>query len=236
MDRRKTLKIIATGAIAGTAALAGCKDDKKTKEVNGKEPALTLDRNPDELKNEKRLLDMEKFFTDHEMATITVLANIIIPADEISGSAGDARVPEFIESIVKDMPQHQTPMRGGLRWLDVHCMNRFGNAFKDCNSSQQIEVVDEIAYPVIEYKDENGNNIKKGKMKAGMEQGVAFFSLMRNLTATGFYTSEIGVKDIGYIGNKPTQWNGVPEDVLKQHGLAYTEKELKECVSFDVKA
>ena len=65
-----------------------------------------------------------------------------------------------------------------------------------------------------------------------MKQGVAFFSLMRNLTATGFYTTEMGVKDIGYIGNVPNQWNGVPDDVLKQYNLAYTEKELKECVSF----
>ena len=65
-----------------------------------------------------------------------------------------------------------------------------------------------------------------------MSQGVKFFSLMRDLTATGFYTSEIGVKDIGYVGNTPTQWNGVPEEVLQQYKLAYTEKELNECVSF----
>ena len=66
-----------------------------------------------------------------------------------------------------------------------------------------------------------------------MKQGVAFFTLMRDLTSTGFYTSEIGVKDIGYKGNVPNQWNGVPDDVLKQYNVAYTEKELKECVSFD---
>lgn len=234
MDRRKSLKLIATGALAGTAALSGCDtDDKKVKDSDGKEPALTLDRNPDELKNEKRLMEMEKFFTEHEMATITVLADIIIPADEISGSASDAKVPEFIEFIVKDMPNHQTPMRGGLRWLDVHCMNRFDKAFKDCDAKQQLEVVNEIAYPVIEYTDEKGNKIKKGKIKPGMEQGVAFFSLMRNLTATGFYTSAIGVKDIGYSGNVATQWNGVPDEVLKQYNLAYSEKELKECISFN---
>ena len=58
---------------------------------------------------------------------------------------------------------------------------------------------------------------------------------MRNLTSTGFYTSEIGVKDMGYMGNVPNQWNGVPAVVLKQYNLAYTEKELKECVSFDTK-
>ena len=66
-----------------------------------------------------------------------------------------------------------------------------------------------------------------------MEPGVSFFDLIRNLTATGFYTSEIGVKDIGYLGNTPNQWNGVPDDVLKQYRMAYTEKELKECVSFE---
>jgi len=66
-----------------------------------------------------------------------------------------------------------------------------------------------------------------------MQPGVSFFSLMRDLTCTGFYTSEIGVKDIGYAGNTPNQWNGVPADVLKQYNVAYTEKELKECINYD---
>lgn len=218
MDRRKSLKLIATGAVAVPAVIAACNTEEK-KEVAGA-PEFNLDRNPAELENEKRLLAMDKFFTDHEMATLAMLSDIIIPADEISGSATEARVPEFIEFIVKDMPSHQTPLRGGLRWLDVHCMNRFGKTFKDCDSKQQLEVVDEIAYP-------------ERKIKPGMEQGVAFFSKMRDIVATGFYTSAIGVKDIGYSGNTPTQWNGVPDDVLKQYGLAYSEKELKECVSFN---
>jgi hypothetical protein len=66
-----------------------------------------------------------------------------------------------------------------------------------------------------------------------MEQGVAFFNLMRDLTATGFYTSEMGFKDLGYVGNRPNQWNGVPPEVLQQYGLAYSDKELKECINFD---
>jgi hypothetical protein len=95
----------------------------------------------------------------------------------------------------------------------------FGKAFKDCSAQDQIKLVDEIAYP--------------NKAKKEMAQGVAFFSLMRNLTASGFYTTKIGVDDIGYKGNAPNQWKGVPDDVLKQYNLAYTEKELKECVKFD---
>lgn len=237
MKRRESLKLIVTGAVAVPAVVAGCgPDDKKADVPVAAEPKFDLDRNPDEVKNEKRLLAMDKFFTEHEMATITVLGDIIIPKDEVSGSASDAKVPEFIEFIVKDMPSHQIPMKGGLRWLDMHCSKRFGKAFKDCTSAQQIEVVDDIAYPEIKYKDAKGNEVKKGKVKPGMQQGVTFFSLMRNLTATGFYTSQIGVKDIGYIGNTGFQWNGVPDDVLKQYNLAYTEKELKECVSFNKNA
>jgi len=190
MDRRKSLKLIATGAIAAPAVLAGCKNEDQTTEVV-KEPQFNLDRSKEEIEIEKKLLDMGKFFTDHEMATITVLADIIIPKDEVSGSATDAKVPEFIEFIEKDMPEHQVPMKGGLRWLDLQCINRYGKAFTDCTQQQQMEMVDMIAYPK--------------KAKPEMKRGVSFFNLMRNLTATGFYTSEIGIKDVGYMGNVPNR-------------------------------
>ena len=222
MDRRKSIKTLIVGGVSAGVIAEACKSsDKKTPEnIQKSEEANTagsINRMAEEKEYEKQVA-AGKFFTEPEMATIAILADIIIPRDEVSGSATDAKVPEFIEFIVKDMPEHQTPMRGGLRWLDVQCLNRFEKPFKDCSHEQQMEMVDEIAWP--------------RKAKPGMEQGVAFFNLMRNLTATGFYTSEIGVKDVGYIGNTPNQWNGVPDDVLKKHNLAYTEKELKECISF----
>ena len=220
MDRRKSLKLIATGAIAAPAVVAGCKTEDKKKTDEKADATFNLDRNPDELKYEKELLAKDKFFTPHEMATISILADIIIPKDDVSGSASDAKVPEFIEFIVKDMPQHQVPMRGGLRWLDMQCLKRHEKTFKDCSSEQQLALVDLIAYP------------ERAKKTKELTQGVSFFSLMRNLTATGFYTSEIGLKDIGYVGNTPNQWNGVPADVLKQYNLAYTDKEMKECASY----
>jgi gluconate 2-dehydrogenase gamma chain len=164
-------------------------------------------------------INAEKFFTAEELATITILGDIIIPKDAVSGSASDAKVTDFIEFIVKDMPEHQTPMRGGLRWLDLQSLKQFNKAFKDAGESERISLVDQIAYPE--------------KAKKNMAQGVSFFNLVRDLVCTGFYTSEIGVKDIGYMGNVPNQWNGVPADVLKQYNLAYTEKELKECISYN---
>ena len=97
MDRRKSLKLIVTGAVAVPAVIAGCNtDDKKTVDAKVNEPVFNLDRSPDELKYEKELLTKEKFFTDHEMATITILTDIIIPKDEISGSASDAKVTTTI--------------------------------------------------------------------------------------------------------------------------------------------
>ena len=217
MDRRKSIKALAVGTISAGVLLEACKDtDKKVDEgKKSGEQASGIDRQPVE-KALDDSLNAQKFFDEHEMATIAVLCDIIIPKDDVSGSATDAKVPDFIEFIVKDMPEHQVPMRGGLRWLDVQCMKRFEKSFKDCSAKQQLEIVDQIAYPE--------------KAKPEMKQGVSFFNLMRNLTATGFYTSEIGIKDIGYMGNRPNKWKGVPDDVLKQYGLAYTDRELRECV------
>jgi len=125
------------------------------------------------------------------------------------------------------------PMRGGLRWLDLQCVKRFGKNFREADEKERLEIVDDIAYPVVMDKADIDKGIKPTKkIKPGMEQGVAFFSLMRNLTATGFYTSPIGFKDLGYVGNRPNRWNGVPEDVLKQYGMSYSEKDLKECARY----
>lgn len=222
MDRRKSIKAIALGTFSSGVLLDACKNTED-KKVDAKaatdEASANADRMKEEVLYNKKITDGDKFFTAEEMATITILGDIIIPKDAISGSASDAKVPEFIEFIVKDMPENQTPMRGGLRWLDMQCLTRYEKAFKDCSGKQQMEMVDDIAWPK--------------KVKPGMAQGVAFFSLVRNLTATGFYTSEIGTKDVGYVGNTPNQWNGVPADVLKQYNMAYTEKELKECINYD---
>jgi gluconate 2-dehydrogenase gamma chain len=222
MDRRESLKLIAWSTISTSLIVDACKTKDKVGETTpSKEtPTSTVDRMAEE-KAEYEKLTSYQYFNTHEMATIGVLADIIIPADDVSGSATDAKVPDFIEFMVKDKPELQTPMRGGLRWLDVQMVKQYNKPFKDCSQQQQIAMVDTIAYPK--------------KAKPGMQQGVSFFTLMRNLTASGFYTSEMGIKDVGYAGNKPNQWNGVPDEVLKQYQLAYTDKELKECVSFNSK-
>jgi len=221
MDRRKSIKALLLGTVSAGVLVEACKGKDKEAVIKDDTTKISgLNRMKEEAEYEKQVAS-QKFFTDHELATITILGDIIIPKDDVSGSASDAKVTDFIAYIVNDMPEHQTPMRGGLRWLDMQCLNKYDKTFKDCSHEQQIEFVDQIAYPK--------------KAKPEMKPGVAFFSLVRNLTATGFYTSAIGVKDVGYLGNVANQWNGVPDDVLKQYGLAYSEKELKECVNFEKK-
>lgn len=216
MKKRDFLKNIGLSslgmAVVGNDALAGemldgPKPKPKAKVASSTTPKYNYGRTKDEMERDAKLL-AEKFYTDHEMKTITVLSDIIIPADKISGSASQAGVPAFIEFITKDKPEFKTPMRGGLRWLDSTAIKRFGKNFTDCTSAQQINIVDDIAYP--------------DKAKKEFSQGVNFFSLMRNLTASGFYSSEMGHKDIDYQGNKPNNWEGVPDDVLKQYGLSYS--------------
>ena len=221
MDRRKSLKTIAIGTFGAGVLAEACKTEPKKADTTTVAANTTdaINRMPEEKLAQQKFDNAGKFFTDAEMATITVLCDIIIPKDDVSGSASDAKVPEFIQYIVNEMTEHQTPLKGGLRWLDLKCINLYGKAFVDCTPAQQIEMVDQIAYPK--------------KAKPEMAQGVAFFTLLRDLTATGFYTSEIGTKDVGYVGNTPNQWNGVPDDVLKQYGLSYSEKELKECVNYN---
>lgn len=205
MNRRDSLKALGLLAAGTVTFAAACKQVESKKEAAAASGGKQLDGVQDWEHERTQTLYAEQFFTEHEMATITVLADIIIPKDDFSGNASEAKVPEFIEFIVKDLPDNKIPMRGGLKWLDVHAQKTFGNAFIKCAAKEQISIVDEIAYPEL--------------AKPHLQQGVAFFSLIRNLTASGFYTTEMGVKDMGYVGNRPGVWNGVPADVLKEHGF-----------------
>ena len=98
-------------------------------------------------------------------------------------------------------------------------MKSNGSPFADASASDQIKLIDTIAFPE--------------QARPEVAQGVAFFNLMRDLTATGFFTSEIGLKDLGYAGNKPNQWDGVPQEVLDQYGLKYDERTLDISVKFE---
>ncbi|MGW8123837.1 gluconate 2-dehydrogenase subunit 3 family protein [Roseivirga echinicomitans] len=214
MDRRESLKSLLVGSVAGGLLVTGCAPST-TVEIPEKPQLPGYGRNEREKEHDAKVLS-ETFFNEHELETIAVLCDIILPANAEFGSATDAGVPEFIEFIVKDMPNNQLPLRGGLAWLDSHSNKLYGMEFKKLNAEQHKAICDSIAYP--------------GKTAPELKHGEKFFTNMRNLTMTGYFTSEIGVKDLGYKGNVPGVWDGIPEDVLKQQGLAYEEEWLAKCV------
>jgi hypothetical protein len=147
-----------------------------------------------------------QFFTAHEYQTVRVLVDLIIPADDRSGSATDAGVPEFMDFIMIDMPARQTPMRGGLAWLDLECQKRFDKTFLAAGDAERREVLDDLS--------------TYGELKPGLSHGQRFFRTFRDLTSSGFWTSKMGIEDLGYKGNTfVPEWKGCPAEVLTRLGL-----------------
>ncbi len=147
-----------------------------------------------------------KFFTAREYAMVRVLVDLIIPKDERSGSATDAGVPQFMDFMMNDQPPRQTAMRGGLAWIDLECQDRFDKRFLECTAAERAAVLDDIAWPA--------------KARPEFAQGVAFFNSFRDLTASGFWSSKMGVQDLKYMGNVMVpEWKGCPDEALKKLGL-----------------
>ncbi len=216
MDRRDTLKTLLIGTVAGTTLGLGCKNDPKDGELVKTGDGL-YGRTPEEIEYDKKVME-STFLNEHELETIAILCDIILPASPTAGSATDAKVPDFIEFIVKDLPTNQMPMRGGLMWLDTESNQRFNKEFKKLDDTQQIQIIDDIAYPDPDNK------------KPEMAHGIKFFNLIRNLTLTGYYTTKMGMDDLGYVGNYPNVWDGVPDEVLKDHDVAYEAEWLAKCI------
>jgi len=149
-----------------------------------------------------------KFFTAHEYATVGVLVDLIIPRDERSGSATDAGVPEFMDFMMVDQPRRQVAMRGGLALVDRLSQDRVGKRFVAATDHERRALLDEIAYTT--------------NPDPFLSHAVAFFSSFRDLTATGFFTSKMGIADLQYQGNVIVdEWTGCPEAALKKLGVGY---------------
>jgi hypothetical protein len=150
-----------------------------------------------------------KVFTPAEWRTARVLVDLVIPRDARSGSATDARVPEFMDVFMETRENMRTWMRTGLAWLDDECRKRFSKTFVECGDTQRKAVLDDIAWP--------------RRARPEMQAGVRFFTNFRNFTSSGFWSSKMGVDDLQYMGNRPTAtWNGCPAPALNKLGVRYS--------------
>jgi Gluconate 2-dehydrogenase subunit 3 len=145
------------------------------------------------IKAEKASADTQaytpKFFSPHAYKILQSLCGTIIPADDEAKGAVEAGAPEFIDLLTSENSEYQLTLGGGLMWLDNTCIDRYGKPYLDCVADQQKEILDLIAYR------------KNAKKDPTLGQGIEFFSFLRKLTADGFFTSEIGIEYLGYIGN-----------------------------------
>ena len=149
-----------------------------------------------------------QFFTAPEFELVKVLVDMILPADGRSGSATEAGVHDFMDFMMIDRPEMQVPMRGGLAWIEYQSLERFGKRFVESTDAQRRELLDLIAYPQQAPPD--------------LSHGVAFFNSFRDLTASGFWSSRMGVDDLQYMGNVfVPEWTGCPPEALERLGVRY---------------
>lgn len=219
MDRRKSIQTIILGAGASALAFHGCKTDaeKVTEEILAKTDTKYFGRTPEELERIEKL-NAEQLFNEHEMETIAALSVVILPPKEPHGGPIEADVPEFVEFMGKDIPTMAPTLLGGLMWLDHKCNTEFETEFKSATIEQKKQICDQICWHDTEIPLEE------------QPLEIQFFYMMRGLTVTGYYTSKVGIADLGYKGNMPNVWDGVPQDVLDQHGVAYDPAWIAKCV------
>jgi gluconate 2-dehydrogenase gamma chain len=197
-DRRDFVKFLAAAPMAHFAVSA-----------LDLEEAATFTRETLEKLAERGQQYAPKVFTPAEYRTVRVLVDYVIPRDDRSGSATDARVPEFMDVFMQTRENMRTWMRTGLAWLDEECNKRFTKTFVACDDAQRRAVLDDIAWP--------------RRARPEMANGVRFFTNFRNFTASGFWSSKMGVDDLQYMGNRPVaQWNGCPAPALAKLGVRYT--------------
>ena len=140
-----------------------------------------------------------KFFPAHQYKTLQTLCQTIIPSEANGKGAIEAGAPEFIDLITSENQQYQLALGGGLMWLDNRCVDLYGKVYLDCAPGQQKEMLDLIAYR------------KNATNDPSLGQGIEFFAFLRKLTADGFFTSEVGIAYLGYVGNTYlTEFPGCP--------------------------
>ena len=219
MERRESLKTILLSTLGFSLSLEGCispiGEDISKKVWDYKYSRTTYEKSRDE-----EFLN-SVFFSESEKKTIEKIANIIIPPNEF-GDIKDAGVVEMIEFIAKDWstPAHnnygENVLRKGLKVLDGLCVDRFSKNLVDCSDNEIKSFFDEISY--------------QDDISEDLSEAASFFATYRYMVVTGWFTSEVGMKDLGYKGNIPNVWDGVPDEILKDHNISYDEEWIKKCV------
>ncbi len=165
----------------------------------------------DDLMAEVHLMDEEdqaasgggyqpKAFASGEWATLLHLCDLILPADDVSKGALDAGCPQYIDLLASGSTELSTLLAGGIQWLDATAQKRHARPFLGLTAEQQTALLDILAYRKNDSPE--------------LSAGIRFFDLLRRMTVDAFYTSKIGIADVGYMGNKGMTKFEVPLEIL----------------------
>lgn len=157
-----------------------------------------------------------RFFSAPELETFRVLADLIIPRDDRSGSATEAGVVEYADFVLSESNDRTKQLwRDGFAWLDAECWQRFGaRRFVSCTPEQRAQVLDDIAWP--------------RRARPEFREAVNWFNRVRDLVGGGFFSSQMGVEDIRYIGGVfNPRWEGAPAEALRELGVSYDDWERR---------
>lgn len=202
ISRRDALKAFATASTASVLGISAPQLERALRSVAELQSGST--------EAEQQQPYTPKFFNRREWPLVRMLVNYVIPRDARSGSATDARVPEFMDFLLADREASETSrnsMRGGLAWIDSESRRRFGRIFTLATDAQRRQILDDIAWPA--------------RARPGMSHGVAFFTRFRDMTASGFFSSYMGWQDVQYIGNVfNPNWNGCPPAANAKLGVS----------------
>jgi gluconate 2-dehydrogenase gamma chain len=210
MSRRRALTVLGAAPVVGVGAFVQQQQQQQAP-TQTRQTHEAPNQPARDTKQPPRSVPQRRFFTQRELRTVRVLADDVIPRDERSGSATDAKVPEFMDfnlSVEETTPETRVAWRGGLRWMDTESRRRFGVAYASATAAQRHQILDDISWP--------------DRVRPELRHGAVFFARFRDMAAAGFFSSAIGYKDLQYMGNTfVPQWSGCPEAALKKLGVSY---------------
>jgi len=199
LPRRDALKLVLAGAAAAPLAGFAAAEAPKVPARPATDPDLVHPSVP-----------WEHVLSDTELRTASLLCDLILPADERSPAASAVGVPAFINEWISapypDQQQHRGVIRGGLAWLNTESVKRHQKPFYELDGAQQAAMVEDIHLAA--------------DAAPQFAQAAGFFDLFRQLTMGGYYSTEAGRLDLGYIGNTPlARFPGATPEQLRHLGL-----------------
>jgi hypothetical protein len=196
IDRRTTIKWVLAAGVASQMPAFG---------IRATEASVGYGKDPDLAKTYAAGDLWPLTLTDAQLRTANVLCELIVPA------ASAVAVPRFIDEWISAPYPGCKPDREiivqGLGWLDTEAHRRFQQDFAPLTADQARLICDDIC--------------NRSQAKTQFASAALFFERFRELTAVGYYTTPLGAKELGYVGNVPlTSFEGPPLEVLKRAGLA----------------